>query len=195
MCQVHNTTHIFGYAVNRPQFQVCQYLLFDISLIMIDHSMFKTIGLQKCDLFNVWMCGLNSGNSEPQQQLQGGVMYRLVLIIVTVMSLSPIAEGRNFALSLITNEASFFKNTTDNFNSIGQTLQIVSINSFKTFTWFNFEFTGDFNWDMTEGKDYDYYIELSLVKNVTRHLSINYQRIYGTFVSEPVNQFGLRLSL
>ncbi len=117
----------------------------------------------------------------------------MVLILVTLTVATAVAD--EFALAPITNEISYFKNTDDDFKAMGKTLQIVSINSFKTFTWFNFEFTGDFNWDMTEGQNYDYYIEVGFVKSITSKLSLNYQRIYGTFVSEPVNQFGLRLSL
>ncbi|MBU1319908.1 MAG: hypothetical protein KKG33_12180 [candidate division Zixibacteria bacterium] len=121
---------------------------------------------------------------------------RLVgVLLAGVLVLSACAVAGDFDMAPITNEISFYKNTNDSFNELGQTLQIISINSFKSLTWFNFEFTGDFNWDMTEGQDYDYYIELSLVKNITSKLSFNYQRIYGTFVTEPVNQFGLRLSL
>jgi len=122
-------------------------------------------------------------------------MRFLLFLLMTVMLMCNAAMADDFAMSRITNEVSFYKNTNDSFKELGQTLQIVSINSFKTFTWFNVEFTGDFNWDMTEYQDYDYYIEVGIVKEITPHLSVNYQRIYGTFVSEPVNQFGLRLSL
>lgn len=117
-----------------------------------------------------------------------------IVLACALIFTSSLTAG-DFDMAPITNEVSFYKNTNDSFNELGQTLQIISINSFKSLTWFNFEFTGDFNWDMTEGQDYDYYLELSLVKNITSKLSVNYQRIYGTFVAEPVNQFGLRLSL
>ena len=128
-------------------------------------------------------------------------MTRIVLIIIALMLVAPVADGEDFGISPITNELSFYKNTDDDFNSLGRTLQIISINSFKAFTWFNLEFTADFNWKMAEEfegpgrKNYDYYFELSLVKPLTKRLSLNYQRIYGTFISKPVNQFGLRLSL
>jgi len=117
----------------------------------------------------------------------------LFAVALMVFSVNSIAGELDFAP--INNEISFYKNTDDSFDELGETLQIVSINSFKTLTWFNFEFTGDFNWGMSEFEDYDYYIELGLVKQVTSRLSVNYQRIYGTFQSEPINQFGLRLSL
>lgn len=128
-------------------------------------------------------------------------MIRIVLIVIALMLVASVADGENFGISPITNELSFYKNTDDDFNSLGRTLQIISINSFKAFTWFNLEFTGDFNWKMSdefEGpgrKNFDYYFELSLVKPLTKHLSFNYQRIYGTSIGKPVNQFGLRLSL
>ena len=93
------------------------------------------------------------------------------------------------------NEASLFKNVDDAGNDRGQTLQIISINEFNLGTPFIIEFTGDFNWDLDWYEDYDYYIEISLVKPVYKSLSVNYQRIYGTFYEEPINQFGLRLSL
>jgi hypothetical protein len=128
-------------------------------------------------------------------------MRQAVLISIVAVLLTPAAHGEHFGMSPITNELSFYKNTDDDFNSLGRTLQIISINSFTAFTRFNIEFTGDFNWKMTPemggpGREtYDYYLELSLVKPLTRRLSFNYQRIYGTFVSKPINQFGVRLSL
>jgi hypothetical protein len=97
----------------------------------------------------------------------------------------------------ISNEISFYKNVDDDGIDRGTTLQIISINLFHVGTDFIVEFTGDFNWDMDvfDEYDYDYYIEFSLVKPVYKTLSLNYQRIYGTFASGPVNQFGIRLSL
>jgi len=94
-----------------------------------------------------------------------------------------------------TNEISYFTNIDDAGESRGTTLQVISINGFTIGTDFIFEFTGDFNWDLDLYEDHDYYLELSLVKPVYKSLSVNYQRIYGTFVNEPINQFGLRLSL
>jgi hypothetical protein len=103
----------------------------------------------------------------------------------------------NNLVTPITNEISYYKNMDDNRRSRGTTLQIISINEFHIGTDFIIEFTGDFNWDWDPGpeEDYDYYYELSLVKPVYRSLSLNYQRIYGTFANGPVNQFGIRLSL
>ncbi len=93
------------------------------------------------------------------------------------------------------NEISYFKNIDDSGRNRGTTLQIISINEFTIGTNFIFEFTGDFNWDLDLMEDYDYYLELSIVKPVYKSVSLNYQRIYGTFVSEPINQVGVRISL
>lgn len=95
----------------------------------------------------------------------------------------------------ITNEISFYKNVDDAGKSRGRTLQLVSINAFHCLTDFSVEVTGDFNWNYDVCKKQDYYLELSLVKPVYKALAVNYQRIYGTFVPEPINQFGVRLSL
>jgi len=93
----------------------------------------------------------------------------------------------------ISNEVSFYKNVDDAGVDRGETLQIISINSFKIWTSFNFEFTGDFNFEYTPGLNDDHYIELSIVKPVTDFVSINVQRVISTFEPEPVNQFGIRL--
>lgn len=94
----------------------------------------------------------------------------------------------------ITNEISFYKNIDDDGEDRGETVQIISINSFRLFTDFNFEFTGDFNYDLTPGLDDDHYIELSLVKPLGSVFSLNVQRVISTFEPESVNQFGFRLS-
>lgn len=93
----------------------------------------------------------------------------------------------------ISNEVSFYRNVDDAGVDRGETLQIVSINSFKLWTSFNFEFTGDFNFDYTPGLEDDHYIELSIVKPITSIVSLNVQRVISTFEPEPVNQFGVRL--
>lgn len=102
----------------------------------------------------------------------------------------------------ISNEVSIYKNYDDSGDDRGETFQIISINSFKLYTTFSFEFTGDFNWkyshvdpgDLSAGKNnHDYYIELSVVKPVTELVSLNIQRIMATFEEEPINQFGVRL--
>ena len=115
----------------------------------------------------------------------------LVFLSVIILALPVRAE----VVTPYSNEISFYKNVDDLGNDRGTTLQIVSINGFNLGTEFIFEFTGDFNWDLDLYEDYDYYFELSIVKPVYRDISLNYQRIYGTFYNEPVNQFGIRLSL
>lgn len=87
---------------------------------------------------------------------------------------------------------SLYKNVDDLGKDRGTTLQIVAINGIKLITDFTFEFTADFNWKLDLVEKHDYYMELSLVKPVYKSLAVNYQRIYGTFVCEPINQFGLR---
>jgi hypothetical protein len=113
------------------------------------------------------------------------------------------APSGKLGFSPITNEISFYQNLDDAGEDRGQTMQIISINSFKIFTTFNFEFTGDFNWrysyvdpfDLSLGKNnHDHYIELSIVKPVTNFFRLNVQRIIASFEDESINQFGFRLS-
>ncbi|MEW5995908.1 MAG: hypothetical protein AB1744_16145 [Candidatus Zixiibacteriota bacterium] len=114
------------------------------------------------------------------------------------------APSGNLGIYPISNEISFYKNVDDSGEDRGQTLQLIFINSFKIFTDFTFEFTGDFNWrysyvdpsNLSLGKNnHDYYLELSLVKPLTSVFSLNVQRISATFEAEPINQFGIRISL
>lgn len=114
------------------------------------------------------------------------------LLLILACSRQPIYSQE---VTPITNELSYFKNVDDSGHDRGTTLQVISINEFTIGTNFIVECTGDFNWDLDLYKDYDYYLELSLVKPVYKSVSVNYQRIYGTFVSEPINQFGIRISL
>lgn len=135
-------------------------------------------------------------------------MRKLILLmgITAIMSLlsfnAPLAGGIIPTLETpngsvgfypISNEVSFYKNVDDAGDDRGHTVQIVSINSFKLLTSFNFEFTADYNFDLTPGLDKDHYVELSLVKPVTPFVSVNYQRVISSFESESINQFGLRL--
>lgn len=115
-----------------------------------------------------------------------------LMIVAILVAFSPV-----FAQSVtpFTNEISYFKNIDDLGNSRGTTLQVISINGFNIGTDFVFEFTGDFNWNLDLYEDYDYYMELSIVKPVYKKLSVNYQRVYSTFYAEPINQFGIRISL
>ena len=129
----------------------------------------------------------------------------LIVLVVTAILLvvTPVKAETGFTASLsdqvgftkLVNEISFYQNTDSDFDGMGRTLQVISINSFKLFTTFNLEFTGDFNWELDLYEDYDYYIELSLVKPINSFISFNYQQVHGTFLNSTVHQFGVRLSL
>lgn len=123
-------------------------------------------------------------------------MRSLIAIVLVVICLPGIcgAGDDTFGFQPIVNEVSIFQNSSDTGDNLGQTLQIISINEFKLVTTFNFEFTADLNRKMTPGEDNDYYIEIGIVKPVWKKLSANYQRIHGTFIGDPVNQFGVRWS-
>lgn len=133
-------------------------------------------------------------------------MRQLVLLVCVTLTVL-FSAGMNFAGMIpsweapsgkvgfypISNEISLYKNFDDVGDDRGQTLQFVLINSFKLYTQFNFEFTADYNFDMTPGLDNDHYVEMSLVKPVTPFVSLNYQRVISTFEPESINQFGVRL--
>jgi hypothetical protein len=119
----------------------------------------------------------------------------LLLAILILFLETPLITARTFDFMKLSDEVSFYFNTNDDFNARGRTLQIVAINQVKIGTWFQVEFTGDFNWETTIGVNYDYYIEVGIVKRVWKNFSLNYQRIHGSFVDEPINQFGIRLAL
>lgn len=104
------------------------------------------------------------------------------------------AYARSLGFGKLVNEVSFYQNRYDDFINAGQTLQVVSINSFKLGTWFNLEFTYDLNYNLEKEDDFTYYLELGVVKEIFPRFSINYQRIHGSFVDKPVNQFGIRFS-
>lgn len=101
-------------------------------------------------------------------------------------------SSKRFGFYPISNEVSSFANVDDSGDNRGHTLQLVLINSFKILTSFKFEFTADYNYDMTPGLDNDHYVELSLVKQVTPFVAVNYQRVISTFEAEPINQMGVR---
>lgn len=117
-----------------------------------------------------------------------------VCVIGLAMPGSGQADDGPLDFTPIVNEVSVYQNSSDDGDDLGQTLQIVSINEIKLGTTFNLEFTADFNRRMTPGENEDYYLEISLVKPVWKKLSVNYQRIHGTFMADPVNQFGMRWS-
>jgi len=133
-------------------------------------------------------------------------MRKLVLLVCVVASLflsGPVMAGDimpswesasgTVGFYPISNEVSFYKNYDDSGENRGQTLQIIAINGLRLGTDFNFEFTADYNFDLTPGLDRDHYVELSLVKPVTPFLSLNVQRVISTFEPESINQFGVRL--
>lgn len=117
------------------------------------------------------------------------------LLLTAIVICGMVSSASAQSITPFTNEVSYFKNLDDLGHSRGTTLQVISINGFNIGTDFIFEFTGDFNWNLEHDLDHDYYLELSIVKPVYKKLSVNYQRIYSTFQLEPINQFGLRISL
>lgn len=121
--------------------------------------------------------------------------YFVVLLVLASITFTDQANAEYpLGFSPIVNEISFYQNSTDDGDNMGQTLQFVLINSINIGTALNIEFTADINRDMVPGEDYDYYIEFGLVKPVWKKFSVNYQRIHSTFVDKPVNQFGFRYS-
>jgi len=120
-----------------------------------------------------------------------GVVVFLVWLLIFGSSSS---DARSFGFKKLVNEVSLYQNRYDDFLNAGQTLQIVSINSLKLGTWFNLEFTYDLNYDLEKEDDFTYYMEVGLVKEILPRFSINYQRIHGSFMNDPVNQIGIRVS-
>ena len=123
-------------------------------------------------------------------------MKRFLAICIMSFGITGPAQADDGPLGFapIVNEVSVYQNSSDDGDNLGQTLQIISINEIKLGTVFNLEFGVDFNRRMTPGEDRDYYLEIGLVKPVWKKLSVNYQRIHGTFIADPVNQFGVRWS-
>ncbi len=104
------------------------------------------------------------------------------------------SPGGKIGFFPISNELSLYQNYDDSGEDRGRTLQVISINSFRLLTSFSFEFTADYNYDLTPGLAEDHYVELSIVKPVGSIVSLNIQRILSSFEPEPINQFGVRLS-
>jgi hypothetical protein len=102
------------------------------------------------------------------------------------------SESGKFGFTPVSNEVSVFRNIDQSRTDRGATLQLVLINSLTLFTEFTFEFTADYNWDYTAGLDHDHYVELSLVKQVTPFVSVNYQQVLSTFEPVSIHQIGLR---
>lgn len=117
----------------------------------------------------------------------------IVLSLSTRVFSLPTFDSKVVGFYPVNNNVSLYQNVDDSGRNRGKTLQVVSINTLKILTKFDFEFSADFNWNMSY-KKYDYYMELGVVKPVVSSLSINYQRVISTFENKPVNQFGLRFS-
>ena len=103
------------------------------------------------------------------------------------------SKSKTIGFYPISNEVSYYRSFDDSGVGRGRTLQIISINAFKLWTEFSFEFTADYNFKLTPGLNRDHYVELSLVKPVTPFVSLNVQRVISTFEPESINQFGVRL--
>ncbi len=97
-----------------------------------------------------------------------------------------------FTFERISNELSLYQNYDDDFMTRGQTVQVVAINRLQLGWWWQIEFTADFNYDYDKENDWDYYLEVGVLKPLFGGLSVNYQRVEGTFLTTPANQVGLR---
>ncbi len=116
------------------------------------------------------------------------------MIVLCAIPQVGLAQDRLIGFQPLVNDISVYKNFLDGGSDAGQTLQIISINQVKLKWWFQFEFTADFNRNLTPGYTSDYYIEAGVLTYVTKKIAVNYQRIYGTFVGKPINQIGMRCS-
>ena len=118
----------------------------------------------------------------------------LAILFFILIFLPSFCMSRTFGLKSISNNISLYQNSYDNIRNAGQALQIVLINSFKIGTWFTLEIAGDIDRNLQEIGRTCHYFEFGLVKDVKSGFSFNYQRVIGTFVDKPVNQFGIRFS-
>jgi len=123
-------------------------------------------------------------------------MYKLLVALLFVLPSSSAAFSQTpkLAFQPLVNEVSVYQNYLDNGDYAGQTLQVIAINSLRVFTDFKIEFTADFNRKLTPGYNTDYYMEIGVLKQIHKRFALNVQRIYGTFVSKQINQFGARFS-
>ncbi len=121
-------------------------------------------------------------------------MYYKIGWLMLVMCVAGAVQvsAQTFTFEKISNELSVYQNYADDVHTRGQTVQVVSINRFRIGWWFQTEFTADFNHDYDKARAWDYYLEVGIVKPLFSGLSVNYQRVEGTFVTEPTNQVGLR---
>jgi hypothetical protein len=131
------------------------------------------------------------------------VKKKILIFLFFILIQPTFVFSQTFALNPISNNVSLYQNTYDDWEDAGQTLQIVMINSFKLGTWFTLEISGDFDRNLQKKDKICHYFEFGLVKDIysvfssTSHkavIGLNYQRIIGTFVDKPVNQFGIRFS-
>jgi len=124
-----------------------------------------------------------------------GLRKKILIIFLFIMFLmSTSGFAQTFSLKPISNNISLYQNSYDDWKDAGQTLQIVMINSFKFGTWFTLEITGDIDRSLQEKGKTCHYFEFGLLKDIVPRFGLNYQRIIGTFVDKPVNQFGIRFS-
>lgn len=142
---------------------------------------------------------IGSGRQRPikgDKMIRTGFLLMAVLILLFISEDAfslPSFDSKNVGFYPVSNNVSFYRNIDDLGRDRGRTLQIVSINTIKILTRFDFEYCGDFNWDMSCFK-YDYYMELGIVKPVVANFSVNYQRVISKFENKPVNQLGIRLT-
>lgn len=125
---------------------------------------------------------------------EGKVRKKIFILLFFILILPAFVFSQTFGLKPVSNNVSLYQNTYDDLEDAGQTLQIVMINSFKLGTWFTLEITGDFDRNLQDKDKLCHYFEFGLVKDIYSKFSLNYQRIVGTFVDKPVNQFGIRFS-
>lgn len=120
--------------------------------------------------------------------------FFIFLIFTFLIFNYSVPYAQKLGFKKITNEVSLYQNRYDDFLNAGQTFQLVSINSFRLWTWFNLEITWDLNYDLEKEDKFTHYVEFGLVKPIKSHFSLNYQRIHSTFVPDPINQIGVRYS-
>ncbi|MCP4633777.1 MAG: hypothetical protein GY855_12695 [candidate division Zixibacteria bacterium] len=118
--------------------------------------------------------------------------FKSCLILLSLLIICPSIMAQDIGVGFISNDIAVYKNSDDDLNNKGWTLQLVFINSVKIHTEFQIEFTADFNKDLAwKGKD-DYYMEVGFLKEFYKGISLNYQRIEGTFQPGGINQLGVR---
>ena len=120
--------------------------------------------------------------------MKKSVWFGVALLMLLIV---PEVGAQTFTFEKISNELSLYQNYSDEFDTRGQTVQVIAINRFRLGWWFQTEFTADFNYDYLKVDRWDYYIEMGIVKPIIGGLSVNYQRI-AMDGADPTNQVGLR---